>query len=80
MSEIITEIRHAGQEFLDEPVFVAPKQRSELDRIFAAAFKQPPLPQPIQVGHERVRLQWMKPDGKGGLVPKRTNTPKESRI
>lgn len=27
-------------------------------------------PVPQQIGHERIRLQWMKPDGKGGLRPR----------
>jgi len=30
----------------------------------------PEVKKPILADHERVKLRWMKPDGKGGLTPR----------
>ena len=62
-----TAIRKDGQPYFDEPIYVRPKRISLIEKSVAYAFKRP-LPQPIKVGHERIELRWMKPDGKGGLV------------
>ena len=67
---LVTKITREGQPFYDEAVYATPKPASPVEASIAAMFKRQ-LPQPMQIGHERVRLQWMKPDGKGGLVPKK---------
>ena len=64
-----TAIRRAGQPFYDEPVMARPKRKSFLElslmEIFGSKEKKS-----IVLGHERIRLRWMKPDGKGGLTQK----------
>jgi hypothetical protein len=69
MNELKPTIEREGQEYVDDPVFVDPVRSTPIERSLAAAYGRK-LPQPIQVGHERVRLQWMKSDGRGGLVPR----------
>lgn len=72
-----TTIERDGQRFVDEPIVVRPKQerRSKVELAVQAAldpkgmFLERPR-QPIVVGHERVLLRWMTPDGKGGLKPR----------
>ena len=55
-----------GQPFYDEPILARPKALavsvSQALRISA--------PAPVVIGHERVRLRWMKRDRNGGLVPR----------
>lgn len=64
------EITHAGQKWYDEPIRVFPKRKG-LVEISVAKVIDPDWhpPSPIVVRRERVELRWMKPDGKGGLVP-----------
>jgi hypothetical protein len=63
-----------GQSYYDEPVYAIPKRetrdliRDAVESAFGGPGYRPR--KPIVVGHERVRLRWMKPDGKGGLVPR----------
>jgi hypothetical protein len=63
---LLTTIERDGQEFLDEPVYVHPKKLSLIEASIAKAFNIA-MSAPIAVRHERVKLRWMKPDGKGGL-------------
>ena len=65
-----------GQRYVDDPVYkvigkVRPELDTELAHSIAQIFKTRP-PQRIEdlVGYNRTRLRWMKPDGKGGLVPR----------
>ena len=69
MSELKTTILSEGQEYLDEPVYVFPKPITQIEASMAAMYGLR-LPQPKLIGHDRVRLRWMKPDGKGGLIPR----------
>jgi hypothetical protein len=55
-----------GDPYVDEPIVAMPKR---LSTAVAVAFRHR-APKPITVGHERVMLRWMKPDGNGGLVPR----------
>lgn len=55
-----------GAKYFDRPVYVEPRP---MENSLSVAFGSPSKPA-VLVGHERVRLRWMKPDGKGGLVPK----------
>jgi len=64
-----TEITHEGQSYFDEPKYVMPKSIAPLEKAIADMAERD-LPAPILTHYERVRLRWMKPDGKGGLVPK----------
>ena len=57
------------QNYVDEPVYAKPKPVPALDRAIATVFGRT-QPGVILLGYERVRLRWMKPDGKGGLVPR----------
>ncbi len=65
-----TTISHDGQRYVDEPITV--KQKSDpVELAVEGAFSAvPPRRRVVVTGHQRVRLRWMKPDGKGGLVPK----------
>lgn len=70
---LVTSILYEGQPFLDEPVRIYPKVKPTIQASVEAAFNPNGYLQnfkPITVRHERVKLRWMKPDGKGGLVPK----------
>ncbi len=69
MSDLKPTIKRAGQRYVDDPVVVKPKPVAPLERAMAQAFERP-LPSPIQVGHERVFLRWMKPGAGGKLVPR----------
>lgn len=64
-----TSITREGQGYVDDAVMLRPKPVSGVDVACAKAFKRP-LARPLLAGYERVPLRWMKPDGKGGLVPK----------
>lgn len=65
---IITKV---GQRFADYPIYVRPKKIGAITQSVQSIFNpQSPLPRPIMVGYERVELRWMKPDGKGGLIPR----------
>lgn len=72
---VINKITKEGQQFYDRPIYNTMRPRAEfvtpIARSVARAFKSQ-LPKVIVdlVGHERERLRWMKPDGKGGLVPR----------
>lgn len=74
MADPITEVKREGQKFLDEPVYASPKPEliTNIALSVGAAFNEgrPRAPRRILLGHERVQLRWMKPDGKGGLVPR----------
>ena len=62
-----TDVERHGQAYVDEPILVHPKI-TPLGAEVMKAFGRAP-PKPVTIGHDRVRLRWMKPDGKGGLVP-----------
>ena len=69
MSELKPTVTRDGQRYMDEAVYAMPKRAKPIDVAVAQAFNRQP-PQPIVVDYNRVRLRWMKPDGKGGLVPR----------
>lgn len=77
MSELKTTITHDGQRYVDEPIVVHPKSEpgAWLRAAVQAAldpkgfFAERPR-EPIVIGHERVQLRWMTPDGHGGLKPR----------
>lgn len=64
-----TTIDRDGQSYVDDPVYAFPKMPTPVESAVAAAFERE-MPRPITVGHERVRLRWMKPDGHGGVIPR----------
>jgi len=72
-----TNISHNSQKFVDQPVYAVPKK--ELTSIIARSISKAinhdvdRTQKPVIVGHERVELRWMEPDGKGGLKPKYPN-------
>lgn len=70
MKTLRPSIERAGQRYVDKPVYTYPEIDVLGMAVNAAFNKCSPLPPPILTGHERVRLRWMKPDGKGGLVPR----------
>lgn len=67
---LIKEIKHSGQEYVDEPVHIYPRPESHLSRCIRQSLGDKSEKQPITVGYERIKLQWMKPDGQGGLTPR----------
>lgn len=70
MIRIVERIEHEGQPFVDEPIRVHARQRSILERSVGQIFGSNDEPPSITVGHNRVKLRWMKPDGNGGLEPR----------
>ena len=58
-----------GQPYFDEPVYVKPKKITKMEHVFASLYQRK-LPDVVKVGHTRIKLRWMKPDGRGGLIPK----------
>lgn len=68
-TELKTVIEREGQPYVDEPIRANPKAVSEIAASIAKAFDRS-LPKSLTIGHQRVRLRWMKPDGHGGLVPR----------
>ena len=78
MSQLRTAIQYDGQRYVDEPIYEHLLPRTDLVTpiavAVATAFNElaPRVPTAIVFvkGHERVLLRWMKPDGKGGLVPR----------
>ena len=67
-------ITKPGQAYFDDPVYVLPKEEKtdpmKLAVQLACGGALPEVKKPVLVGHERIPLRWMKPDGKGGLVPR----------
>lgn len=63
-------IAREGQCRVDEPQY-STTRAIPLAHSIASAFGRG-IPETVQVfeGYERTNLRWMKPDGKGGLVPK----------
>lgn len=64
-----TSVTSNRQRYVDDPIYARPKPRSVIEISLAQAFDRK-LPTPIVIAHERVRLRWMTPDGKGGLKPR----------
>ena len=74
MRNLKTSVKKDGQEYVDEPVCARAKRPSRITASLMAAFGEREKTD-IVLGYERVRIRWMKPDGKGGLVPRlRANT------
>lgn len=70
MSEVKTTIQESGQAYVDEPIMAYLEPRG-VSRSVSIAIGTRPAPRiPIVTGYDRVKLRWMKPDGKGGLVPR----------
>lgn len=71
MRPIKTVIEHDGQPYVDEPIYdhLAPKKMA-LE--VSLALKIGNIPKTIHVlkGYQHVKLRWMKPDGKGELIPR----------
>lgn len=78
MKHLKTEIGRIGQRYVDDPIYEVVSKANPLALSIGiglqAQFNSQGVPmQPSivqQTGHERVRLRWMKPNGKGGLVPR----------
>lgn len=76
--ELVPDVLAVGQEFRD--VAAHPKEKKRF--VSVNVYKPSPVasavtlalrgnqPKPIEARYVRERLQWMKPDGKGGLVPR----------
>lgn len=75
-SPLRTKVERVGQPYYDaeiaETILPKPEFRSQLTVHVGLLFGSQPLP-PLRVvtGHERINLRWMRPDGKGGLVPRK---------
>lgn len=67
----LTTIENEDQKWIDEPVYTNPltKFTSNVARSVQRLFKSKP-PQPEIIGYDRIRLNWMKPDGNGKLIPR----------
>ena len=69
------QITHLGQNYVDKEVIINPKE-SEIPTILAEHVAKalnaplPVAPKPVMVGYNRVHINWLKPDGNGGFVPK----------
>lgn len=73
-SIVLETVGRTGQAYLDEPVYVKPKTEyiSPIAVAIAEMFNRKP-PEPIKVGHDRVKLRWLTPDKNGVMVPKYPN-------
>lgn len=66
-----TEIAREGQRFVDRPVYEDVSRPRPAAAAVAQALRAAPPRRIVHVaGYERTELRWMKPDGKGGFVPK----------
>lgn len=68
--ELKPSITGERQRYVDDPIYLEPKRRSQIEAAVADIFKRPP-PQSLLAGHNRVRLRWMTPDGEGGFIPRK---------
>ena len=59
-----------GQDYWDRPIYAIPKRKRPIEVGVQVALKTWRKPREVLLGHERERLRWMKPDGKGGLQPR----------
>jgi hypothetical protein len=70
MSEIKDFIKADGQPYIDEPI-MGYLEPTGVSRSVSMALGARPAPRiRIVTGYDRVKLRWLKPDGKGGLVPR----------
>lgn len=68
---LTTEIKNVGQRFVDLPVSKVVSLPSQIANEVATAFGHKPTAAITTISHyERTLLRWMKPDNKGGLVPR----------
>lgn len=58
--KLVTQIKRQGQPFVDEPYFVHPKA-DPVGFAVGAALGNPRRDKPVQVGHVRTLLRWIKP-------------------
>lgn len=85
MKKMRPSIQWDGQKYVDQPVFKVVSDPTKLAQIVSVIgnpiflipmrkqLPQTVLDKPVRIAdveYHRVRLQWMKPDGKGGLVPR----------
>jgi hypothetical protein len=56
-------IQRQGQKYVDDPIYIDAKQVSIIESSVARAFGRRAQKRPLLVGHERVKLKWIKPDG-----------------
>lgn len=69
MSKLRETIAKDGQAYIDEAVVAWPKPPDVLEHSLAAAFNRP-LPERVVLGHERIKLRWLKRAPDGSLVPR----------
>jgi hypothetical protein len=68
-----TAVLSDGQPYVDEPVYVEISKAKPLASEIAAMFGRAVSAQIKELSHyHHVRLRWMKPDGRGGLIPRET--------
>ena len=71
MKVIRTEIEKEGQRYVDSAVMHEVSRPNQLAATLAALVNGKALRTIEELSHyERTPLRWMKPDGKGGLIPK----------
>ena len=58
-----------GQPYVDEPVYIDPKQETILEAAIRDIFKRRPARRLLS-HYDRVKLRWMKPGPDGKLVPR----------
>ena len=64
MNDLKTQIMKSGQPYFDEPVHLHPKPPEMMAlHVKVALYPERPLkmPKSLLVGHERTRLNWVKP-------------------
>jgi hypothetical protein len=73
--ELVTEVLFVGQPYKDEPVYAEVSRAKPLALSIAHACGRRISPRIEELTHyNRVQLRWMKPDGRGGLVPRNQPT------
>jgi hypothetical protein len=70
-SPLRTKVTSDRQVYWDRPIYAEPKRPSPIEAgVMSALGGTKKAPESILLGYERELIRWMKPDGRGGLVPR----------
>lgn len=69
MNDIKEMVTQDGQPYVDDPVYAHPKRESLIAESIAVHFNSP-RKKPVVIGHERVKLNWLKRGTDGKLIPR----------
>lgn len=70
MKPIITEVTRVGQPYFDDPIFDRIPPKAMVNAIITAFGGAPLRVVKIVIAYQHTKLRWMRPNGKGRLVPR----------